>query len=67
MTNPNAQIITRHGVRTVTEAQLADLRDRDISWPAYCQQRLVLDHAEAVEALTTRAFRLQNPNRQLQG
>lgn len=44
-------IISKGRVRTVSEAELDELRASKVSWFAYCQKRLTLGHAEAVSAL----------------
>lgn len=45
--------ITSKGLlQKITDAQQEELQGKELSWLAYCQARLTLDHREAVELLT---------------
>lgn len=42
------QIISKGRYQTLTDAQIEDLRSAKVSWYAYCQKRLTMNHVDAV-------------------
>jgi len=47
----NREIISKGRCKTVTEAEIEELRAARVPWHAYCQKRLVANHADALSAL----------------
>lgn len=47
----NREIISKGRRQTVTDAEIEELRAAKVSWFAYCQKRLFLNHADALSAL----------------